>query len=125
MHFDTCSVNSVRLWMPNIFATIHTLEVKGYSDRSMCAVLKHDTQLNFTKEEKNQECDIVGRRSIIPKTSSIKIMNPIVQHHEPETYSDNIIVAAIGLIGYLVIFPLLSIQVIASHLLSKFCHISI
>ncbi|XP_023173606.1 synaptic vesicle glycoprotein 2B isoform X2 [Drosophila hydei] len=97
LHFcQIMCVNSVRLWMPNIFATIHTLEVKGYSDRSMCAVLKHDTQLNFTKEEKNQECDI---------------------HHEPETYSDNIIVAAIGLIGYLVIFPLLSIQVIASHLL--------
>ncbi|XP_017856940.1 PREDICTED: synaptic vesicle glycoprotein 2B [Drosophila arizonae] len=61
LHFcQIMCVNSIRLWMPKIFATMHAFEVREYADRSMCAVLKHNSEMNFTKEQKSQECDIVA-----------------------------------------------------------------
>ncbi|XP_064547354.1 synaptic vesicle glycoprotein 2B isoform X1 [Drosophila montana] len=97
LHFcQIMCVNSVRLWLPQIFATMHTFEVQGISDRSMCAVLGLNLMRRNGTTATREECDI---------------------HQQPETYRDNIIVAGIGLVGFLLIFPLLSIRGVANHIL--------
>lgn len=58
------SVNSVRLWLPQIFATMHIFEVQGARDRSMCAVLEYNSRQRFNGTTTQAECDIVGRLSI-------------------------------------------------------------
>ncbi|KAH8414063.1 hypothetical protein KR222_003812 [Zaprionus bogoriensis] len=97
LHFcQIMCVNSVRLWLPQIFATMHTFEVRGIHDRSMCAVLEHNSKQRPNATTTREECDI---------------------HEQPETYSDNIIVASIGLVGFMLIFPLLRVRRIVTHLL--------
>ncbi|KAH8381635.1 hypothetical protein KR093_009679 [Drosophila rubida] len=99
LHFcQVMCVNSVRLWLPQIFATMQTLEVHGIRDRSMCAILDHNSHRGAAKSLK-QECDI---------------------HQRPETFVNNIIVASIALAGFLLFFPILRIRGIVNHIL-KIC----
>ncbi|KAH8267624.1 hypothetical protein KR018_009088, partial [Drosophila ironensis] len=106
LHFCqiTC-VNSVRLWLPQFFATMHVMAAQGFNDTSMCAVVRHNTlSLTMNKEQKILECQL---------------------HHEPENYLDNIKVSAIGLAGFLIIFPLLRIRFVALHILKVFLFVCI
>ncbi|XP_017104205.2 putative transporter SVOPL isoform X1 [Drosophila bipectinata] len=101
LHFCqiTC-VNSVRLWLPQIFATMHVMETQGFNDTSMCAVVEHNNlALTRNSAEKKEECDL---------------------HHSPDSYLDNITVSAIGLLGFILIFPLLRIRLVANHILKVF-----
>ncbi|XP_017845786.1 synaptic vesicle glycoprotein 2B-like isoform X2 [Drosophila busckii] len=61
LHFcQVMCVNSVRLWLPQIFATMHTLEVRGVHDSSMCAVLKHNSEMSKASSRLlKEECDLV------------------------------------------------------------------
>ncbi|XP_030373084.1 synaptic vesicle glycoprotein 2B isoform X2 [Scaptodrosophila lebanonensis] len=101
LHFcQIMSVNSVRLWLPQIFATMRQFEMQGINDTSMCAVLKHNSRTEpLDPIIQQEECDI---------------------HQRPETYQDNIMVAIVGLIGFLAVFPLLRIARVANHIL-KIC----
>ncbi|XP_060649841.1 synaptic vesicle glycoprotein 2B isoform X2 [Drosophila nasuta] len=99
LHFcQVMCVNSIRLWLPQIFATMHTLEVHGVRDKSMCALLDHNSKRGPTKSLK-VECDI---------------------HQQPESFMNNIIVAGIGLVGFLIFFPILRIRGVVNHIL-KIC----
>ncbi|XP_062124873.1 synaptic vesicle glycoprotein 2B isoform X3 [Drosophila sulfurigaster albostrigata] len=98
LHFcQVMCVNSIRLWLPQIFATMHTLEVHGVRDKSMCALLDHNSKRGPTKSLK-VECDI---------------------HQQPESFMNNIIVAGIGLVGFLIFFPILRIRGVVNHILSE------
>ncbi|EDV41573.1 uncharacterized protein Dana_GF17440, isoform A [Drosophila ananassae] len=101
LHFCqiTC-VNSVRLWLPQIFATMHVMEAQGFNDTSMCAVVEHNNlAMTLNQEEKKMECDL---------------------RHSPDSYLDNITVSGIGLLGFILIFPLLRIRLVAHHILKVF-----
>ncbi|KAL7729646.1 hypothetical protein ACLKA6_007924 [Drosophila palustris] len=100
LHFcQIMCVNSVRLWLPQIFATMQTLQVNGIRDKSMCAVLDHNSNRRSNTAVLKEECDI---------------------HQQPETYTNNIIVAVVGLIGFLLFFPILRIRGVVNHIL-KVC----
>ncbi|XP_017057402.1 synaptic vesicle glycoprotein 2A isoform X2 [Drosophila ficusphila] len=98
LHFcQIMCVNSVRLWLPQIFATMDAMESLGANDTSMCAVLDHNAMaMSMNEEEKKVECAL---------------------HHNPSSYVDNIIVSGIGLVGFLLIFPLMRIRVVNNHIL--------
>ncbi|KAH8311003.1 hypothetical protein KR044_003834 [Drosophila immigrans] len=99
LHFcQVMCVNSVRLWLPQIFATSQTLEVHGIRDRSMCAILDYNSHRGATRSQIKEECDI---------------------HQRPETFLNNIIVASIGLVGFLCFFPILRIRGVVNHILSE------
>ncbi|XP_016989975.1 synaptic vesicle glycoprotein 2B isoform X2 [Drosophila rhopaloa] len=99
LHFcQIMCVNSVRLWLPQIFATMNAMESMGANDTSMCAVLDHNAMARFMDEDsKRVECAL---------------------NHDPDSYLDNIIVSGIGLVGFIIIFPLLRIRVVADHILT-------
>jgi len=60
------SVNSVRLWLPQIFATMNAMESLGANDTSMCAVLEHNAMaVSMNEDDKRVECALVGRRSLV------------------------------------------------------------
>lgn len=53
----------MRLWLPQIFATMHVMEAQGFNDTSMCAVVEHNNlAMTLNQEEKKMECDLVGRQ---------------------------------------------------------------
>ncbi|XP_017083587.2 synaptic vesicle glycoprotein 2A [Drosophila eugracilis] len=106
LHFcQIMCVNSVRLWLPQIFATMNSMESMGANDTSMCAVLEHNAlAVSMNEEAKKRECAL---------------------HHDRDSYLDNIIVAGIGLVGFLLIFPLLRIGVVSRHILKVFLFICI
>ncbi|XP_034485627.1 synaptic vesicle glycoprotein 2B isoform X2 [Drosophila innubila] len=61
LHFcQIMCVNSVRLWLPQIFATMQTFQVNGILDKSMCAVLDHNTNRRSNTAVLKEECDIVA-----------------------------------------------------------------
>ncbi|KAH8247550.1 hypothetical protein KR038_006154, partial [Drosophila bunnanda] len=106
LHFcQIMCVNSVRLWMPQIFATMNAMEKQGANDTSVCAVLDHNAEsLPRNSDEKQAECNL---------------------HHNAESYLGNIIVSVIGLVGYLLIFPLLRISLVSNHIVKVFLFICI
>ncbi|XP_037727424.1 synaptic vesicle glycoprotein 2C isoform X2 [Drosophila subpulchrella] len=106
LHFcQIMCVNSVRLWLPQIFATMNAMESLGANDTSMCAVLEHNAMaVSMNEDDKRVECAL---------------------HHDPKSYLDNITVAGIGLVGFLIIFPLLRIRVVSNHILKVFLFICI
>ncbi|EDW42707.1 synaptic vesicle glycoprotein 2A isoform X4 [Drosophila sechellia] len=67
LHFcQIMCVNSVRLWLPQIFATMNAMDTLGANDTSMCAVLEHNANAkSMDEEEKRVECALVGRRSLV------------------------------------------------------------
>ncbi|XP_032596478.1 synaptic vesicle glycoprotein 2C [Drosophila grimshawi] len=90
------SVNSVRLWLPEIFSTMHSFEVHGI-DLSMCSVLNESKSGHIDlRETKLKECD---------------------RQTKTDTYIYNIILSAICFVGFFLIFPLLSIRRVAKHIL--------
>ncbi|XP_068153587.1 putative transporter SVOPL [Drosophila tropicalis] len=105
LHFcQIMCVNSVRLWLPQIFATMHTFRMRGMNDTSMCAVMDHNTHGRpIDTKSMEEECDI---------------------HQDPDMYIDNIVVAAVGLAGFISIFPFLRISIVANHILKVFLFIS-
>ncbi|EDV49609.1 synaptic vesicle glycoprotein 2A [Drosophila erecta] len=106
LHFcQIMCVNSVRLWLPQIFATMNAMDSLGANDTSMCAVLDHNANaMSMDEEEKRVECAL---------------------HHDPDSYLDNITVAGISLVGFLVIFPFMRFQVVSNHILKVFLFICI
>lgn len=69
-------MNSVRLWMPQIFATMHAMEMQGANDTSMCAVLDHNADdKSLNTDEKQEECNLVGRISLATGFTGAKVMN--------------------------------------------------
>ncbi|XP_052849588.1 synaptic vesicle glycoprotein 2C [Drosophila gunungcola] len=106
LHFcQIMCVNSVRLWLPQIFATMNAMESLGANDTSMCGVLDHNAMArSMDAEAKRVECAL---------------------NHDPQSYLDNIIVSGIGLVGFLIIFPLLRIRFVADHILKVFLFICI
>nr|NP_650012.2 uncharacterized protein Dmel_CG14691, isoform A [Drosophila melanogaster]AAF54545.2 uncharacterized protein Dmel_CG14691, isoform A [Drosophila melanogaster] len=106
LHFcQIMCVNSVRLWLPQIFATMNAMDTLGANDTSMCAVLEHNANAkSMDEEEKRVECAL---------------------HHDPDSYLNNITVAGIGLVGFLIIFPLMRFQVVSNHILKVFLFICI
>lgn len=56
----------MRLWLPQIFATMNAMDTLGANDTSMCAVLEHNANAkSMDEEEKRVECALVGRRSLV------------------------------------------------------------
>ncbi|BFF89227.1 synaptic vesicle glycoprotein 2A [Drosophila madeirensis] len=106
LHFcQIMCVSSVRLWLPQIFATMHTFELQGINDTSMCNVLDHNSQVrSMDSESMRQECDL---------------------HMDPGIYKDNIIVAVVGVFGFLMIFPLMRIPLVANHILKVFLFVCV
>ncbi|EDW38491.1 GL12624 [Drosophila persimilis] len=106
LHFcQIMCVNSVRLWLPQIFATMHTFELQGINDTSMCNVLEHNSQVrSMDSASMQRECDL---------------------HQNPGIYTDNIIVAAVGVVGFVIIFPLMRIPLVANHILKVFLFICV
>ncbi|XP_015038356.2 synaptic vesicle glycoprotein 2B isoform X4 [Drosophila pseudoobscura] len=62
LHFcQIMCVNSVRLWLPQFFATMHTFELQGINDTSMCNVLEHNSQVrSMDSASMQRECDLVA-----------------------------------------------------------------
>ncbi|XP_059223998.1 uncharacterized protein LOC106093137 [Stomoxys calcitrans] len=80
--------NTMRLWLPQLFASLNEYEQTSTEKTSMCTILEYsvnktDSLINF-----NEECIVVIT---------------------PATYSNNIVVAAIIIIGFLVAGTLINI----------------
>ncbi|KAH8382698.1 hypothetical protein KR009_004841 [Drosophila setifemur] len=106
LHFcQIMCVNSVRLWLPQIFATMHAMELQGANDTSMCGVLEHNAMAtSMNREEKRRECAL---------------------HQDSDSYMDNVTVSGIGLLGFLIIFPMLRIRLVEKHILRVFLFLCI
>ncbi|EDV91281.1 GH17356, partial [Drosophila grimshawi] len=83
------SVNSVRLWLPEIFSTMHSFEVHGI-DLSMCSVLNESKSGHIDlRETKLKECDRVGRRSIDQHFQALNVLSSqnYSKHFPPAKHS--------------------------------------
>ncbi|KAL9895224.1 uncharacterized protein ACN2A1_006007 isoform 1-T1 [Glossina fuscipes fuscipes] len=77
------SLNTIRLWLPQLFATMVEYEQKKLGVGSMCAILNYSLEKTklLQKEKPTDECDV---------------------HITPDSYTNNIIVAGSSFCGYFI-----------------------
>ncbi|TMW52081.1 hypothetical protein DOY81_002861 [Sarcophaga bullata] len=93
--------NSIRLWLPQIFATMVEFEHKNMKDISMCRVLEYNynkTKL-LTEDTNGPTCDVV--------------------HISSDSYTDNIIVAVVSFSSFILVT--LVVNKVGNHLVLKVC----